>query len=438
MDINSLIASLASIKQNFLKSPNRRYLRRTLKEKLATTKTIYNQLLTELDKINNDREQKILLTSIRNIYLEITNIINNKLATHKNIIKFKTIVHIILLLRKSTKMAASALEMIKLVSSVVALYDGESQKLDQTLDALRTIKPLIADANREATLQAVVSRFSGKARQKVSTVTANTSIDTIIAALGDCRIKTNPESILALLNATTQTSDIKPYIAEIEKHTLALEQAYVNDEMAVATASKYANKAGIKALANGLKNPQAKTIIKAGRFEKLSEAIEAAVEESLEQTNSTTAQATVLAYNQNVRSNQPNDYPRNYNRPNNYGRRGNQRNFQPRNNFNRENFPNNRNFHNNRNVQTNFGNRNYQNNNGNRPNNYQNNQNRQNYQPGYQHNTNQGYQNRRGRNSSNVYLMGEQTPQDNMGPSQEHANHSTSSQLGFHPEQSTQ
>ena len=246
--------------------------------------------------------------------------------------------------------------MIKLVSSLVAPYDGDSTKLDCTLDSLRTLSPLITDDNKATTFQAIASRMSDKARQSLPTINENTTIELIITGLQKCKVKTSPEAALNLLNATKQTGDLKTFTNEIEKKMLALERAYKDDEMADATASRYATKAAIKALANGLKSSEVRTIVKAGRFDKLSEAIDTATEESIDRTTSPTNVASVLSYYRNFGNNQSNGFQsHNFGYRNNGNYRGN-RNFQGNGNFQRnENYRGNRN-------SNNLGNGNFQNN----------------------------------------------------------------------------
>lgn len=64
----------------------------------------------------------------------------------------------------------------------------------------------------------------------------------------------------------------------IEKLTLELEKCYISENIPTQTATRLATKAGIKALANGVKNPETKMLLKAGNFDTLTSAIGKATE----------------------------------------------------------------------------------------------------------------------------------------------------------------
>lgn len=240
----------------------------------------------------------------------------------------------------------SKLEMIKLVASVVEPYDGCAGKVNSAINALKTIKPLVDNVNKAATVQAVIARYSEKAQSVLPEITEDTTLDDIIEALKKCQIKVNPSVALATLKATKQTGDPEQFIGLIDKNARALEQAYIEDGDPKETASKYANRAGIEALLDGLRCAETKLLVKAGRYTTLKEATETALEHLMQTANRNPADVSVLymnrhqryaysnrrgMYNNNYRRNM--GYRRNYNRNNT----NNHRNNRYRNNFNRGN-----------------------------------------------------------------------------------------------------
>lgn len=170
-----------------------------------------------------------------------------------------------------------AAEVIKIASSLVPQYDGNGEKLSSVIAALTALKTVVT-ANTEAlAVQIILPKLEKKARSAVGNEPAN--IDAIIASLKQkCKSHISADVILAKLNATRQNGALNKFTSELEDLTTQLETAYINDNIPIETATKMANKAGIKALASGLRNTNTQVIIKASTFSNLNEAVGGAAE----------------------------------------------------------------------------------------------------------------------------------------------------------------
>lgn len=332
----NLIRRLNKILENLKKNPSRKYRFITLKKKLNESKEIYNELLHLIEQVDIN-EQILLLKATRNIYGEIKIFLDTKLNFPK-LISFKTIALLVLnSIKCYNKVKMAAIEIIRTIPALIPLFSGEGEKLNSIVAALNACKVLITDANRAVALQVILSRLEGKARSAVGDNPAD--IDEIITKLKDkCKVTIAPETVVAKLNATKQNGEIGKFTEQIEKLTLELERAYISEDVPVATASRMAVKAGVKALAGGVKNNETRILLKAGQFTTLSSAVEKLTEN--ESTNNTSSVMSYRTHRGNFNNNsrfsqqnrgngqyqnrQNNRYtPRGYNHSNNY--RGNNR-----------------------------------------------------------------------------------------------------------------
>lgn len=271
-----LVHKLGKILDTIKKNPNRKFKLNTLRKKQDDAKDIYNRILQLTQTIKID-ECTILLKASRNIYEEVKTLLNAKLILPK-LISFKTISLIVLNCirsyskNKKIKMT-TAVEIIKTLPLLIPQYSGEGDKLNSIIAALNASKVLITNDNRAVALQVILSRFEGKARSAVGDNPA--SVDVIIEKLKEkCKVTVAPETVVAKLNATKQNGEISKFTEQIEKLTLELERAYISEDVPVETASRMAVKAGVKALASGVKNNETRLLLKAGQFSTLSSAVE--------------------------------------------------------------------------------------------------------------------------------------------------------------------
>lgn len=273
--VDILVKKLTAIHKNLKKSPNRKFLKTTLVNKLRESKIIHDKLLELLE------EDKFLVTAVRKIYSELTDFINCRLELDTHLIKFKTVAQAILFAIKLNKVIqvkmANNLEIIKVIGSLVPSYDGSTEKLDSVVAALTAINTLINDDNRALAIQVVLSKLEGKARSAVGQNPAD--ITTIIDRLKQkCFKPDQPDVIIAKLNATRQTNELETFTNQIERLALELEKAYIAEGIPIDAATKISTKAAVKSLTAGIKNNETKLILKAGQFETLSAAVGKAAE----------------------------------------------------------------------------------------------------------------------------------------------------------------
>ncbi|XP_062549700.1 myb-like protein P [Armigeres subalbatus] len=246
---------------------------------------------------------------------------------------------------------ASIIEIIKVITSLVPSYDGNPDRLNNVISSLIACKALVNAENSAAAIQTILSRLEGKARAAVTDDPLD--IDDIINRLKDkCSTTATPNSILAKLNALKQRDSFEKFTQGIEKLTLELERAYLNENVPLDTATKLATGAGIKALTNGVKNDETKLLLKAGQFTALSKAVEKASENEAEkQTNVANVFPIHGRNSQRGTTSSSNSYRNNYqnNRGNFQFHRGSSQNYRGNVQNYRGNFQNYRgNFHQNR------------------------------------------------------------------------------------------
>nr|XP_029731195.1 uncharacterized protein LOC115267842 [Aedes albopictus] len=226
---------------------------------------------------------------------------------------------------------ATQLDLIKVISTLVPQYEGESEKLSCVLDALRAVNTLITDATRQMSIQVILARFSGKARNAIGQNPQ--TVQEIIDALEQrCKSTETPEMIIAKLNSMKQQGEISKFTECVEKLTTQLENAYISDNIPAQTAAKMAVSAGVKSLTNGIKTQDSKILLKAGQFSTISSAIQKVLE------NEPSASQPTQMFVANKAK--PNDKNNSYNRSNNFSR-SNNNGFQARGRYNNGRYPSN-------------------------------------------------------------------------------------------------
>lgn len=276
--------------------------------------------IQKIVKINNNVESQATLVEAQRLFQEIKNLQKGR----AELVSLKATVSAIVFANRIQKFAkmTTILEIVKTIPALLPQYSGEGEKLNCTIAALNACKVLISEANKEVAIQVILSRFDGKARSAVGDNPR--TIEEIIEKLTNkCKSTIAPETIVAKLNATRQTGDLAKFTDQVENLTLQLERAYINEKVPDETATRLAVKAGIKALAIGVKNNETRLVLKAGQFTTLS----AAVEKMSENESPTYGTTNILHYRtQNTRGNAYHGNRNNYrnrgnsNRNNNYGR----------------------------------------------------------------------------------------------------------------------
>lgn len=283
--IEGKIRHLTNILNNFKKSPSRKYTKNFLLKKGGEIKSIYLAAIEDVEELP-ENEQKFVLKAIRALYSEIKTCIDSKLDGFASHLTFKTVAKTIIfwqqILKKAknnleTRKMTTVLEIIKTASTLIPAYDGSAEKLDATLAAINALKTIITEDNKTAAINVILSKLSDKARAAVGVNINN--VDEIVQKLQEkCTPRQQPETVLAKLNAVKQIGELDQFTNQVEKLSLELEKSYIALNIPVEVAAKMASKSGIKALANGIRCQETRTILKAGQFDNLNSAIGRATE----------------------------------------------------------------------------------------------------------------------------------------------------------------
>lgn len=360
-EIDVLIAGLNFIITNFAKAPNRAYSKKFLinKKKQATNsyKLINDCLAQNEDKFAH-AELNFIIKGVRQKYNDILVIVNEKLVHAKDqISSIRTIALIYLfyikIKRRQGRMALTV--DVKLGTSLVPIYDGKSENLDSFIDAVRlfedTVNQTFANGTsqqKNAAAQTVVrfvrTRLTGKARQ---TINENQTLNEMLGAIRvHCASKITADSLIAKLKTIRQNGDLTDFCEKIDSLCGQLKSVYLKDEIPQDTANKMATKCGIDALIRGARNNDSRIILKAGSFDKITDAIQKLMENETEGNSSATTQIFTVGKINNQSRGRISNNNRGQQRGHFHNYRGIQNNF-PRNPFSRGNYNNNRgNFHN--------------------------------------------------------------------------------------------
>lgn len=349
--IDEPLAKLNLTLVNFQKAPNRAYSKRFLVKKINQARKFYNIIndtLAENEGKFPKAELNFLIKAARQKFNDILLIANEKLVfANDQITSLRTIGIIFLfyikLKRKRTKMAAVPTVDVKLGTSLISVYDGKPENLDAFIDAVRlfedTVNQTFADgtpAQKAAAAQTVVrfvrTRLTDKARQ---TINENQNLDEMLVAIrAHCESKISADSLIAKLKTVRQNGDLTEFCDKVDRICSQLKSVYLRDEIPQVTATKMSTKCGIEALIRGANNNDAKIILKAGSFDKLSDAIQKLMENS----SPTNQILTASRVNQQNRGRMSNSY-RGNGRGQSHTNRGHQNNY-PRNNYSRGNYNN--------------------------------------------------------------------------------------------------
>ena len=170
---------------------------------------------------------------------------------------------------------------IKLGTSLINTYDGCPDNLNTFLDAVSLYKDTVntefaaATAEQRAAADTTVFKFiktrlTGIARQIING--ANSTDEIVLKLKEQCSPKITADSLRAKLKAAKQKGNLTQFCEEIEQLTSRLASQYIDETIPANKANQMATKAGIETLINGITNPEAKIILKAGNFTKISEA----------------------------------------------------------------------------------------------------------------------------------------------------------------------
>lgn len=160
---------------------------------------------------------------------------------------------------------------LKAAATIVPYFEGEADELDKFLAGVRLLTRLMPDAEAELLLEFVKSRLNKKARDVAGSAT---TIESMIEKLQQsCTSTTNSETEEARLAAMKQKGkDATTFATEIQTLTDGLSNMYIKEGVPPSMAQRLANKAGVHALVNGIRNPQIKILLLSGRYETVADA----------------------------------------------------------------------------------------------------------------------------------------------------------------------
>lgn len=222
-----------------------------------------------------------------------------------------------------TKMPVTAVEFIKLASSILPEFDGSVENLTRFLDAIDILEQ-IKETHEATAVLIVKTKLKGTARNLIN------NEQTLQQIKDRLKTKVKGESVEVLIakimNIQQRNKTANQYTSEIETLTKSLEGAYISDGLTSELATKYATQTAVKAMCKNCSMDSVKLIMQAGTFTTMNDAIS-------KFTNSCTDASgnpnTILYINQNRGS-----YHGNYRQSNNRGR------FRP--NYSRDDYSSNK------------------------------------------------------------------------------------------------
>lgn len=333
LEIQNLIGKLHNIKTNLKKSPFRRYLKSTLKDKILLTKTIYNkvvQTLLKYEDVLDNRHVDFFIKAARLDYDEIIYILETKLKKYSKPISLKSLSYAIIFnirlikISKKVKMALN-IKTASELASLIPSYDGNPGGVKSFIDAIRLVQTIVPADQQAPAIQLILTRLTGKARDLFTGVPANYQeiVDKISA---DCTDKSSSELALANLKniKPKKGQETSGFTKEVDILADKLKQAYIREEVPNEVAKKLANKAAIQSLIIASQKQETKMLLKVGKFDSLSEALNIVVEN--ENFNNEPS-VSMLQMRKKFPQNKP-SYQSNYqNRNNGNNSRGNFRGF---------------------------------------------------------------------------------------------------------------
>ena len=286
LKLRELEEALIKEYKNLNKSKNRPRTQKSIDEKRAKLYDIilkYKTTIANLEFRLPSEEWNKEVLKYNNLKLIRTNA--NKILDETKILPpatFKAAVRAIIFCKRLSHTDTNMPTVdIKLGTSVIATYDGSPDNLNTFLDAVSLFKDTVdtefaaATAEQRTAADATIFKFiktrlTGIARQ---TINGANSVDEIVLKLKEqCSPKITADSLRAKLKAAKQKGNLTQFCEEIEQLTSRLASQYIDETIPANKANQMATKAGIETLINGITNPEAKLILKAGNFSKISEA----------------------------------------------------------------------------------------------------------------------------------------------------------------------
>ncbi|XP_037951190.1 uncharacterized protein LOC119681917 [Teleopsis dalmanni] len=280
----------------------------------------------EARKIFGDlREKAIKVTLKKGINVEIPTTLNEKISINIELNidtdSENTTEH------KNIEMAQAQVELdrayIKETAIAVPEFDGKKQHLERFIRALRLIDRT-KGTQEDLAVEVIKSKITGPILYRVKD---EETIQGIITKLSLCVKGESIDVIKAkLMNIQQRGKTATQYTAEINNLCQALEGAYIDNGVDADNAETFSRKEAISSMTKNCTNDRLKTIMEAGTFNSLNEAVSKYVNCCTEMHGRPDA---ILYYS---RINNRNTYRGNYNRRRGRGNNSNQRNSHRNNN----------------------------------------------------------------------------------------------------------
>lgn len=272
---------------------------------------------------------------------------------------FKTIGRVVIICNHLKNKKCPSVEMantpfdIKTATAIVQTYDGAHDGLNAFIDSANLLQELTKAEHLPLAIKFLRTRLTGKAR--LGLPNDLTTIDALVENVkGRCAEPVLPENLLAKLKATQQKGDPHKFCSDIDSLCSQLCASYLDSGVPDAVAKRMTTKAGVEALTAGISNNETKTILKAGNFDDIKQAIQKVVENT---TPASSNMAQLLTFRNNRQPERKsygsyrnrggfrhpqyrdsrNQNPVYHNRDNRNYRNHPQNNYQPNPNFNNNN-----------------------------------------------------------------------------------------------------
>nr|XP_041632374.1 integrator complex subunit 5-like protein [Drosophila kikkawai] len=228
---------------------------------------------------------------------------------------------------------------IKEISSAIPEFNGQKLHLQRFVTALKLVN-LTKGTFEHIAVEVIKSKIVGSTLYKVQD---ETTINAIIKKLQDTVVGETSDVLKAKMAKTIQKGKTaEKFTTEIDNLRKLLEASYIDEGLSAEHADKFSTKEAITTMVKNCEHGRLKTILEAGNFTTMNEAVTKYLQSSTEMTGN----ANTILYAQRGNNYRGNNYRNNYrgrgNSRGNYRNNGYNRNYQ-NNGYNRNNYNNNNN-----------------------------------------------------------------------------------------------
>nr|XP_041633543.1 GATA zinc finger domain-containing protein 4-like [Drosophila kikkawai] len=227
---------------------------------------------------------------------------------------------------------------IKEISSAIPEFNGQKLHLQRFVTALKLVN-LTKGTFEHIAVEVIKSKIVGSTLYKVQD---ETTINDIIRKLQDTVVGETSDVIKAKMAKTVQKGKTaEKFTTDIDNLRKLLEASYIDEGLSAEHADKFSTKEAISTMVKNCEHGRLKTILEAGNFTTMNEAVTKYIQCSTEMTGN----ANTILYAQRGNNYRGNNYR------NNYRGRGNSRGYYRNNGYNQNNQNNghNRSYNNNNN-----------------------------------------------------------------------------------------